>query len=538
MSLIAARLKQLLSGSRVSAFVFLLAFLARAMQLLFFYNIRVDASYQVMATDNLLHGHGVTTDQVFATDLSQIVYLPLTQWPPGYSLLLAPFYALFDHQYIGAGLALDLLATLALLIFCRKLLVLFKTPSYLINLFTLVHGFFLYYFYFIASSDAIAIAFFIGGIYYLFAFLKESRVAKGPAAAMTVCLFIAGLIKYLFIPVVLLVPAVLVALGLGRRKPRWWRTGAFSFLLLSFLLGGLLLYIKWTSGAVAYISAPDRGWFPQHLTELYPFLTASFVKPDTVGFLLNGDLNVLAYRLMQVVSVLLLVYAGYILYQKIKAKRSSAADLYFSLAWLLSTAILLELAVLSLIVAKEEILPGVFWTYVEEPRYYGLVYVMVHLGLFIRHQYHRVSKRIATVAGLLLLLLLPEMFRGVIFVGNRIQKLGRERYSWQAEKSVQDYAATLVKDIRRQYPERMVVITGASYYYNHRIRLTSHVPVLYDGAAINQPALLKTRKPVVLLVLLHNDRLQNYQPFLRRYQRAAIGTFADFSFYAIPLEPQ
>ncbi|HEU4904381.1 MAG TPA: hypothetical protein VFT06_16355, partial [Flavisolibacter sp.] len=90
---------KLLSSPAASLLVVLTAIAGRCIQLVFFYNIRVDASYQLMATDNFLHGHGISTGQVLANNLAETIYTPLTQWPPGYSLLLAPFYALFQHRY-------------------------------------------------------------------------------------------------------------------------------------------------------------------------------------------------------------------------------------------------------------------------------------------------------------------------------------------------------------------------------------------------------------------------------------------------------
>ena len=71
----------------------------------------------MLATQNLVYGHGISTAHVFSSDLSQIIYEPLIKWPPGYSLLLAPFYILFNHNYIAAGLALDILAAIALILF-------------------------------------------------------------------------------------------------------------------------------------------------------------------------------------------------------------------------------------------------------------------------------------------------------------------------------------------------------------------------------------------------------------------------------------
>ncbi len=541
-SLFSSYFKRCLSGQTAGYLAVAIAFGVRALQIVFFYNIRVDASYQVLATDNLLHGHGITTAQVLANDLSQVVYTPLTQWPPGYSLLLAPFYAVFGHHYIAAGITLDLLAALLLLLSLRKLLWLFRTPDYLVNAFTLLHGFFIYYFYFIASSDAVALSFFIAGLSFLFVIIQTEKNQRRNVTGLTICLFVAGLIKYLFIPVVMLVPFFLVLEGRKKQRGQLIKNGLVSAAVLFLLFGALLLYVKSVSGTVAYISAPERGIYPSHLTAIYPFLTASFIKPDTAALVFGDGAFSVIYALSQWLTALFAILLSLLLFQRWhrqKAGAATLADRYFLVAWGLSAAVVAELMVLSLFVAKEEILPGWFWTYVEEPRYYGLIYLLVHVGVFVFYQYkaNLPAKKWRLVFTLPLLLLLPEFFRGALFTGNRLLKIGKEEYSWQAEKRLQDYADQLIAGIRSRDRSAQVVVTGSSYYYNHRISLTSHVPILYAADALNNSETLTTVRKVVLLVVLHKNSSQHFRPFLQQYGKEAIGTFENFSFYAIPVQP-
>src|SRR5690606_21028443 len=131
---------------------------SRILQLVFFYNIRVDASFQVMATQNFIDGNGFSIAKVYSSDLAQNIHEPLANWPPGYSILLSPFFHLFSPDYMLGGIALDCIAAIVLIFSLRAILRLFQLPAYLINIYIFISGFFVYYFYFIASSDAIAIA--------------------------------------------------------------------------------------------------------------------------------------------------------------------------------------------------------------------------------------------------------------------------------------------------------------------------------------------------------------------------------------------
>ncbi|MEK6529215.1 MAG: hypothetical protein AABZ36_10090 [Nitrospirota bacterium] len=109
------RIKVILSDKHTSIVIIALAIVARVIQLIFFYNIRVDGMYQVMAMQNFVDGHGISIGKVMPADLSTVIYEPLTNWPPGYSLLLSPFYVLFNNNYIAACIAIEILAAVVLI---------------------------------------------------------------------------------------------------------------------------------------------------------------------------------------------------------------------------------------------------------------------------------------------------------------------------------------------------------------------------------------------------------------------------------------
>src|SRR5688572_14004632 len=110
-----------LSHRLTSALIFLLSVGARLIQIVFYYNPRVDASYQLMAAKNLLAGHGISLDTVSASDLSQVIYTPLINWPPGYSFLVSPFIAITENYMIGA-IILDILMAMVFMMISIKIL--------------------------------------------------------------------------------------------------------------------------------------------------------------------------------------------------------------------------------------------------------------------------------------------------------------------------------------------------------------------------------------------------------------------------------
>ena len=538
----AHKVKHLLADKKITLAIILFTITCRIIQLIYFFNIRVDGMYQHMATLNFVNGHGISTGYASPTDLSTTVYEPLINWPPGYSLLLSPFYILFNHNYIAAGLTLDILAAITLILFTRKILILFDVPVYLVNIFTLITGFFIYYFYFIASSDAIAISFFIIGLYYTLSFLKKKEGWEKKTALITISFTFCAGIKYLFFPVAIIIPLYLIIKGLADKEIQLKKAGFYSFTIITLVLAALLIYQKNISGTSAYISQPERGFFPEHILSAYPFIPASFIKPETLSLLAHPSsvIGTTIYRVFQWLHLFLALSAIVFITRKVYKnglKKLSLISDYFYLFFFISLSITILLLTLSLWVAKEEIVPGVLWTYIEDPRYYGLIAVLMHITVFIlyRHYNTNLSKPFKYIFYFFILLLLPEMFRGMLFTMNRITNFKKEEYSWQSEDRFQQYAAAII--LKEKQPFERVVVTGSVYYMTGRVSIYSNISELHDATKINNLPSLNTKIPVLLLIILDDKDLEKFKPFISLYGKEAAGQFSQYNFYAIHITP-
>ena len=542
MSISFDKIKKNLSDRKITLVIILLAIAGRVVQLFYFFNIRVDGMYQHLATLNFIKGHGITTGYILPADLSSTIYEPLINWPPGYSLLLAPFYLLFNHNYIAAGITLDILAAITLIIVTRKVLKLFDTPVYLINIFTLLTCFFIYYFYFIASSDAIAIPIFITGFYYTLSLLKTKENWQAKTAGITISFILCAAIKYLFFPVVFIIPVYLLIRGFADKEIKFKKAGIYSFAITVLVLGSLLIYQKNISGSAGYISQPERGFFPKHILSAYPSIPASLIKPETLSLLfhLPSAIETAIYRAFQWLHLLLLLSIAIFIIRNIYnygfRKLTLISDFLY-LVFFISLTIMIVLLTLSLCVAKEEILPGILWTYIEDPRYYGLIAVLIHIAVFILYSFysHNTVRSLKYLFCFSLLLLLPEMFRGILFTGNRIKNLKKEEYSWQREDRFQKYAAAIIN--RGKKPGEKVVVTGSVYYMTGRISLYSDIAELKEVNAINNLFSFNTTEPAFLLIVLYEKDLDKFQPFLSQKEKKFEGQFNGYNFFTLRIIP-
>lgn len=536
--------KRILSDPRMTIVVIAIAIGARLLQLIYFYTIGFDISYQVIAMHNFSVGNGITVATVNPGDIASAIYTPLINWPPGYSLLLLPFYELFGQNYIAAGLTIDIIAALLLIFVSRRILFLLDIPLYLVNLFTLLVGFFIYRFYFIASTDSIGVSLFLLAVLYMLLLFKSKKRWLGKTILISLFLLLCGSLKYLFIPVLFVVPAFIIIRGIADRDTLIRKAGFVSLVLLAIVVGGLLLYQRSVSGTVGYISEQGRGFFPQHLLSAYPFFPTAFIRTDTISLVAGSSTEPAIYRIFQVLHIglmlLIIGYAARAAWTKgIRHLPLPAVFLYLSLC--VSLAITLLLAVLSLWVPEEEIVPGFFWTYIEESRYYGLATILVHffVVLFYRHYRHAVAKSIRLLFLGLVLLLIPEMIRCAVFSVTRIKNLGREEYTWQYEDRFQRYAHTVIKDAIRLYGTDKVAATGSNYYMNNRVAVYSHVPLLNDKDiyAINDLPAIKAAAPTILVAMIHERDKPAYEGFLSRKEIALAGIFDGYYFYTVHVRP-
>ena len=97
----------------------------------------------------------------------------------------------------------------------------------------------------------------------------------------------------------------------------------------------MLAYQKMLSGQVGYISEPGRGFYPEHLTDAYPFIPSSFLRGETLDLFIPGSSGYLL-RLLQVIHVVLLLIAAFYILKRLASKKwkNLSAEAGFFLYWL------------------------------------------------------------------------------------------------------------------------------------------------------------------------------------------------------------
>ncbi|HEX5654300.1 MAG TPA: hypothetical protein VFX58_14560, partial [Chitinophagaceae bacterium] len=378
--------------------------------------------------------------------------------------------------------------------------------------------------------------------YYTLAISNDNKKTTARTILLLAFLLLCGLTKYLFLPVVFILPLFLLARGIADKDANLKKAGGICFAVLVLALGSLLAWQKYSSGTAAYISEPGRGFFPEHLLSAYPAIPASLLKPDTLGLLINRSpaTGSPIYSVYQILHLLLLVAAViwvFYLYRQYGLRKIPLAASFVYITAAVLFTITLLLGILSLFVPKETINPGWLWTYIEEPRYYGLVNVLLHLSVFVLYRYQKLFKQTRSrfFFYFLFLLMVPDMIRGMVFDGRRILHFGKEEYSWQYEHSIQEFADSIIREQQSNYPGVPMVITGPSHYMNNRVSLYNGIPILKEFRLINDSSSLRTSEPVILLVMIHENELPNFTSFTASQPEA--GSFKGYRFYIHHVKP-
>lgn len=535
-------LTRVLSDKRVSVLIILLALSARAIQLIFYLDSFFDTAFQVIATQNLAAGHNVTTAIVHSADLSSPVYQPLINWPPGYSLLLYPFYIACGHNYLIACFIIDLLSAAAIILTTRKILSLLGVSTALINLFTLLTGFFIYYFYYTGSTDGVAVAFFLIAVYFLLRSMRDNSKWMQTAVVSGILLFFSASQKYLFFPVVFTIPVFLFVYGYQNKYTAVKKSAAVMFGILAISIALLYLYQKSISGTGAYVSSTGRGFYPEQLWRIHPQLPCSFITLNTIRKLSppaqHQVLNV--FKVIHLLVYVAIIFFALKVFIRSGFRNASLQKTFLLQALSISLAITFVLALLSLFVYRELIPPDRWWTYIEDARYYGLADILVHLSLFLLYWHYRdkVSGFLKAIIIAMPFLLIPEAVRGFSFTFNRVINAGKEKYYWQLDREFQGYAAAIVQKKKDSLHVQKAVVSGSLYYANYRASLHQQIPVLEDLDALNNPALLKTKEPVILLVIIKESSLPGFQSFINYPKTELAGNLNGFYFYTLYVTPQ
>ncbi|HLF46748.1 MAG TPA: hypothetical protein VI548_10000 [Chitinophagaceae bacterium] len=481
-----------------------------------------DKMLLVLQSKNFLEGKGLSVQKYF-TDQPDIPLFDFTQlWPPGYSLLLAPFLKLFNYNIYWATTAFDILASLAFIFIVRKICLQIKFPAAATNLMTLVAGCFEYPF--TGSSlptDTISLFFILAGISLMLKVAANDNPSFRQLFFTSILLFLPCFFRYAYPPVSLSLPAVFILYGWMTKNKMLIRKGIRITGMTTILIAALFIFLKIYSGQAGYILQTEKGFFPGNLVHWYqlipaifidfPFLTSQAIRITGLSF--ETIMKTLEVINISSIIVLLILFVRWIFKKNIFTEITLAKWLlFFGLA--ASAATFLSLGWLSFTYQKQQ---GYFydWNYISEGRYYSLIIVLLQIGffswIFLSDDWKKKwwQKSIIVLCSALLFI---EVTHSIYFQ-TKVALNFKEYKSAVYREQDYNYFNELLPLLEKEYSGHEILVAAPGDDFYTYTAAFYGLKGIFDGRNLNQ-RLPHVKTKSILVVMLYHHELDEYREFI------------------------
>jgi len=525
--------KNFFSRKDVSLICLILAIVIKILFTYYFQQFDNDKLFQAMIGKSLTEGHGLTLKQVHVSNLSQDSYEAYIGWPPGYSVLFAIIYSLVRDLEVSCFI-IDVICVILYIIFLQKLLRQLEFPGYLINLLLLFNGFAIttttlnsY------ATDFLSLTLIVCSCYLFVQFFRQKRPGQG--ILLGVVNLIIPWIRYMYIPMAFVIPAVLIWNGWFKKDRKFLVYGICTMVL------ALLSIIALLNFQELYVVTTEKGFFWSNLLYISPVLFSAFM--DLEFFLMQlSHLTGLSYstckNLLHWINIVpFLFLLAWLCYYSLKRKwlAISAWQLFMIIGSLIAICIFGVLALLSLTHSMYFPPPDndIVWTYVSEDRYYVFLhlFIVIIVARWLFMDPYPVSRLIKWAQGLFLFLFSITIGHGVYFL---VKNFTFDRRNF-AHEAIQHRMIQFIANEIKENKDTDVVVAGNNFimiYYGVLLGGKG----LYVRSELNEKE-IHADKPTKIIAVAKSAQLPFYSPFLKREGvklETQIGGFNFYSFYVQP----
>jgi hypothetical protein len=514
------------------------AFLNRAILVFLTSNIGKDKMLQLTAAENLMAGKGYGIEKYYVGNIIIPVFDRVIEFPPGYSVIMMPFLSLFHHNLENASLAFDLVVSLALIFVIRKLCIAIGFPQFVTNICTLVAGCFQYPFImFTPPTDTVALLLSLTGLL-LWVKTVTQKVLPGLLKTFFISFvfFLPFFFRFSYLPVSLLLPALLAVEGYQNKNNLLFKKGISLFIFTSLLVGLFLLFLKTYAGYyLPDYPGATPGFFPENIVRVYPFIPASFINLDFFAQRFEQVLKIpywTAMKILECINGLLFFVLIYAVFKFIKAawpgKPSYPMKSFFKAMAILAFFMFLLLAYMSLTLSFLKYFQA---AHIYEVRLFAFIYIFVQL-FFIAWCYTRLSVKKSMAERIIIYLLgftlLAECLHGVYFNLKTVFHY-REWKSAIALNGDYQYFDDFTKSLEKTHPGYELLVASTDRHYCNQAMLNGKKGI-YDVETLNKQLPAVTQKTILLVIVPEKDGeiMSNY---IHRFADARIATVEGTSFY-------
>ncbi|HET9745991.1 MAG TPA: hypothetical protein VFP97_09770 [Chitinophagaceae bacterium] len=541
-----SRIREIIGSRFAGIFCFLFAIANRIVFASLYSLIGVDTKLQLVYAENLLAGRGMGVTKYFTADLNTPVFDTQQIFPPGFSLTIIPFLALFGGDDYTAVLAYDIVVAILFIVAVRILGRKAGLAPELNNIITLIAGCSQYFFFMSwSSTDAIGVCLLLFSLVAVIDIINKKEHlgwVKVAGAAILFCL--PFFFRFMYLPVAFLLPLYTLASGIILKNKKLKSDGfrilfaCTLFLTLYFSISSL------TSGNALYITDVGRGFFIDQFTEWYPFLPASFINID-FGAQLIESISGLGYSdtmfILEISNALifavLIFLLGRYFYKERRATQFSNHSHFIAAGSSLALVILLLLAWLTL-TYKEQSWGYYKWTHVQDPRYFAFIYVFVPLVLFVCLQHYRHSLKKPMVRFFVFIAfccLTIEVLHGIYYNGKILLSHKDLDYIRDADKGFRSFPK-LIAALKNEHPDKELIVSSPDRFYLLTASQMGY-KAIFDYTNFLDSDLRVSAKTILIMPIQTRD-IVIISDYIEKRKPALFATIGATSFYVQEITPQ
>lgn len=378
-----------MSPRKATGALFVLTVIFRIIYLFIYPPHGTDHEMLHAAVQNLLSGNGLGFYVANPSNLSEIHFRYMNEWPP-----LAAWMLSVAKAMTGSGYAADMLllgmGTLLILVVLRTLMQVLNLKVHAQSILWLILLSNPEPFRNLGITDLYGSLFLLWGVLLCIRTLQAPAVRNRQLVVAGIFFFLPAAFRYQYYPLILLFPLyLLVAARLQQNRlqiRQAWLTASVVF----FLLTAQIAFLMQQAGTPAYMAPDARGFYPENLVLAYPFLLKTFANVSYFENLMvahiGGWILLVYYSLVYFISMFvctqLLLHIVRRMRTAARLKKNDAVVHHTTHLVLLGTSlsVVLLLTALSLLYDQQRSPASPLgFTYVKEGRYFSAACLLLLL---------------------------------------------------------------------------------------------------------------------------------------------------------------
>jgi len=484
----------------------LIAIIIKVILYLHFFQLEGDKLFQALGAKSLVEGRGLTFQHVLASDLSTQLTEAVNRWPIAYSLLLAPFYWLTGNME-AACVIVDVISICFFFIAFFKLLQILQLRQFLINAIILFAGA-MFGPSLSKPTDLLACAGLVYTCLLFIVFVSDRLKPRSFGIAIGAAVIIPAAFRYMYVPCIFIIPSLLLWIGYRRKDLRIESGGVYAVVAAAILFLALVGLQKITVGKSTYLMGVEKGFFPENLLSLYPFIPDAFLD---INFTLQQTTSITGVSFVFLFTCLRyinLVLFAIVLYEWITfvSRGSQSRDIFDSfllLTGVISGTIILLLACLSLTNSSAAIplrIPFA-WTFIGDGRYFlfpvTILPVVAAYYLFNK-QWPTLGRLREPLKYFFFALIFFQVTHTLYFIVKRFDPLGLTGGNVLITRPGESYLRSRIKEYKQRGYN--VMLTGTDETVSNWASLNGNNGILHVGELLSADIHPKKRSIVFVVV--------------------------------------